>query len=486
MQPRFILFGSFAITSIVNYAFGLGLGWLLVPGDFGLVAFVQSVLLVCGLVLQAGIPWTLTRAIVNSPEARQGALVRGAFTANLLLSLAIGLTVVGLYALGPLGGGLETLNYSVLLALMLPPISLIAVARAMALGVERYSLVAILQVVEVGLKALVATLLVLLGLGVTGALIGLLVGSVAAGLVSLIMLVSPLKISPFGAYEWPSISKAVPMFGSALGLMMMLNIGLIAVKLFGGDDRAQAGYYQAGVVLANAPYYLVASAVVPVLFTRLARMKSLQETIAPLGEVLRLVLALIIPIELGLAAAPDVALSLFFPAKYEAAISGLRLLAIGNGMIIIALILSSVFQAIGRPKISAWVLLVVALVQAFTLSVIVPDAGQAGAALGLALAAGAAVTVLGGIFLFQARIGTKEAVSGAKWLGRYALSLVVSAAGGYVILLSSHNLRIAVIAAGVCYLILLLPLRLVTLSDVIMTQPAVTLEQPRIHASLDG
>lgn len=476
IQPRFILFGSFAITSVVNYAFGLGLGWLLVPGDFGLVAFVQSVLLVCGLVLQAGIPWSLTRSIVNTKEASRGALVRGAFISNLILSVAMGILVVGLYALGPLEGGLESFAYAGLLALMLPPISLIAVTRAVALGLERYHSVATLQIVEVGLKALVATLLVVMGFSVTGALVGLFVGSAVAGLVSLVILLGPLNISLLGSREWPSINKAVPMFVSAFGLMMILNIGLMAVKLFGSDDRAQAGYYQAGVVLANIPYYLVASAVVPVLFTRLARMTSLKETVTSTGEVMRLVLAFIIPFEIVLAVVPNAALALFFPARYEAAIGGLRLLAIGNGLILIALILSSVFQAIGRPKISAIVLLTVALVQGVTLSVIVPDTGQAGAALGLVLAAGAAVIILGSIYLVDAQIRAKEAVRVVNWLFRYALSLVGAATGGYLGLLAVHNIRLAVIVSGICYLIFLFSLRLITLSDVKATQSSLSPE----------
>lgn len=446
---------------MVNYAFGLGLGWLLLPGDFGLIASVQSVLLVCGLVLQAGVPWALTRDIARGAETRRSALVRGAAAANLLVAFLLGLALVGLYSLGPLDAGFESVPTLIAVVLMLPSISIAAIGRAAAMGVDRFGIVAVLQLAEFGLKAAIGTVLVVLGFGVAGAIAGLLVGSVAASLLSLHFLTGPLKIAPFGPSEWPSISEAAPMLGAALGLMLILNLGLIGVKVYGAADRAQAGYYQAGVVLANAPYYLVSSAIIPVLFTRLARMRGLRETPEQVGEVLRLVLAFILPLEIGLAVAPGVALGLLFPARYGAAAASLQLLAVGNAMALLMNVLSAVFQSVRQPRLPAVVLLSAASVQAILIRAVVPDAGPVGAAAVLAIVATGGLAILGAIYVRQASLTARQSFHACLWTGRYALALGVSGAAFLVMLASGRGNWAAIMVAVLCYLVALPALRLV-------------------------
>ncbi len=65
LSPRLVMLGSFASLSLIYYGFGLVAGWLLVPGEFGLLAFTQTILLIGGLVLNSGFPWTLTAALVG-------------------------------------------------------------------------------------------------------------------------------------------------------------------------------------------------------------------------------------------------------------------------------------------------------------------------------------------------------------------------------------------------------------------------------------
>src|SRR5215203_7555560 len=98
--PRFMMLASFGGTSVLNYAFGLILGWLLLPGDFGWLAFAQTMLLVAGMVLQSGFSLALTRAVANSGGDRRDALVRGALVANLAFATVMGATVATLYVLG--------------------------------------------------------------------------------------------------------------------------------------------------------------------------------------------------------------------------------------------------------------------------------------------------------------------------------------------------------------------------------------------------
>src|SRR5215217_5032067 len=110
--PRFMMLASFGGTSVLNYAFGLFMGWLLLPGDFGWLAFAQTILLVAGLVLQSGFSLALARAVANE-SGKMDSLVRGALVANLALGSAMGVAILALYVFGPLRAGLETAHVAV-------------------------------------------------------------------------------------------------------------------------------------------------------------------------------------------------------------------------------------------------------------------------------------------------------------------------------------------------------------------------------------
>src|SRR5918993_1513257 len=136
--PRLVMLISFGGTSALNYSFSIIMGWLLLPGDFGWLAFAQATILVAGLVLQQGFTWSLARAVANANGSRRDALVRGALVANLVLALAMGATVGCLYVAGPLRTGLETGTVAAIVALTFLFISLAATARGCAQGSERF------------------------------------------------------------------------------------------------------------------------------------------------------------------------------------------------------------------------------------------------------------------------------------------------------------------------------------------------------------
>lgn len=426
--PRVVMVAAFGGASAINYAFGLVMAWLLLPGDFGLLAFAQTMLLIGGLVLNSGITWSLARDAATVDHARRAALTRGALLANLLLALALSAAVMVLFARGPLEGALESGAVRALVALALPPMAIVAVARASAQGAERFGVVATLQLIEIGSKAAAGTALVLLGFGSTGAVAGFVVGATIAALCGVERLLRPLRIAPRGRMTIPTLGSAGWMFGALLGLALLLNLDLIAMKLLSGDDRAATGIYQAGILLANMPYYLVASALVPVLFTRLSRSVDLRETAGAVGETLRATITLVLPIEGALILAPDLALRLFFPATYAPGTPTLRLLALGNCALIVVAILAATFQAVGRAVVPATVLLAVVAVESAVLRMNVPALGGVGAAGTFGVAALAALFALSVAYLRALDRATRLAAAG--WAVRFVAASALGAGVG--------------------------------------------------------
>jgi len=460
---RLTLLASFAAVSVLNYAFGLTMSWLLAPADFGLLAFAQTVLLIAGLALNSGFVQSLAAALVQASPVQRPALIRGAAIANMGLALVLGAVVVLLYALGPLKAGLNTPMVTALIVLTLPPIALKAVACAGAQAAQRFGIMAALSVVEVVCKVGGGVALVGAGLGADGAIAGFLVGAVIAALAGVLVLTRLYRTGPWGAVSRPALRVAGGMFGALLGMALLLNLDLMALKLTSGPDRAAAvGQYQASSILANVLFYLV-NALLPILFVQLARLRGAAETAGPIGEALRLAILLVVPVELALVLAPNLALGVFFPHAYAGGAPALRLLALGNCAVILVAILSCAFQATGRAGSPARILLGVTACEAVVLSVVVPHWHALGAATVFLGAALCALALLSTAYLRA--VGPHVVTLAAPWLGRLGIAVGVSAGAVALVLTQtqSHGADGALALGGLCYLACAITLHLLRL-----------------------
>ena len=268
IPPQLVLFAAFVATSILNYAFGLVASRILGPGDFGLLASAQAVLLLAALVLQSGIPWSLTRAIAGIVPGERPELVRGSMVANLGVAALVAGVLALLFVAGPLKAALEEPAILIVVIVTLPLFATISVARAAAQGWRRFGVIAALQVAEVTTKTVAGLALAAAGFGAVGAIAGFTVGGVVAAAMGLGVLVM-LGVRATGRRRLPVASDLAPMFGTLLGLALLLNVDLLAVKSLAGD-RAVAGHYQAAIILANAPYFLATSALIPPLYASAA------------------------------------------------------------------------------------------------------------------------------------------------------------------------------------------------------------------------
>lgn len=464
-MPNPSLLVAFTCTSIINYSFGLTAAWFLLPGDFGLLAFAQTVLLIGGLILESGIPWSLVKSLRETSDRDRPALILGAITANCLLALVISFLILVLFGLGYLGTALETWTIAGSVALAFPFIALACVARGAAQGMENFLALGILQLLEVATKAAIGTLLMILGWGATGAVAGALVGAVLAAGFGLWRLHKSSGICLRGRARVLPVRSTSPLFAGLIGLVLILNLDLIGVKIFATEQRDLAGYYQAALMLASAPYYLVAASMIPVLFTRLPGAKSVEDARVLLGEVIRSAAALVVPLELVFAVAPELVLSRLFPEGYIVAAPLLRLLAVGKGLVIFVAIMSSALQAIGLARTAARILLTIALGESVVLSIMVPSGPSTAAA---SVAVVCALTALIGLSLAclnTLRITTLRDLA-LWWVMRYTAALLLATAGGTVmaVITGAADMAVAVAVAVLCYMAAAVAFRLIPMS----------------------
>lgn len=460
IPPRFIMVGAFANTSVINYAFGLVTGWLLLPGDFGLLAFAQTIILIAGLLLNSGVSTALAESLVHSDKSRHASLIRGAFLANLLIALLLSLVIELFFAVGLLQQGFETSGISWLVIGTFPLLSFVAVAKAAFQGTGRFAALAFMQVVEVLGKFAAGIAFILGGLQAAGAIAGFIVGALIATMTGLALLRQENSIFPWGRVEWLSWKAAGGMFGGLLGLALLLNMDILALKLLTPTNRAVTGQYQAGIILANTPYFL-ASALCPILFTQAAHLKKLNLTGPAVGEIMRLVALFLIPIEAVLLFEPARIMALFFPPAYLEGAATLSILALANSAVILVAVFTTVFQAVGRARIPAFILLVASMIEALAHLVIVPRWGAAGAASVFLAIALVDMLLLGGIYLNILK--DFHPVSIIKWLLKFSLALGCSLFGALNATAFSNNVFIGLICGGCIYLGLCLGLKLINL-----------------------
>lgn len=418
------LFVAFAWISVLNYGFSLAASRLLSPGDFGLLAFAQALLLLGATILQSGVPWSLAQIVSRSTEDQRAPLVRGALVANVGLAAGLAALTGILYVAGPLRAGLEDPVIAAVVVVSLLLFAVVSIARAFAQGVAAFPVMATLQVTEVTFKAAAGLALIVAGFGAAGAVGGFAVGAAAAAVLGLGAL-ARLGVRLPGPRQMPSGHVVGPMFGMLLGLALIFNLDFLAVKLL-VTDRAVSGYYQAAVILASAPYFFVHSVVVPVLFSHLVRGTTLESTRAGTLGALRLAVTLLLPIEMCLIGAPAVALDLFFPNAYAAAAPVLSLMAIGNLALIVLTTVATAFQATDQTAVPARLILLTVAGEAALLFVVVPVGGAIAAVTSFVAATSIAATVLGIIYIRKARI---TALVSGSWLvrvcGAAAIGLVV-------------------------------------------------------------
>jgi O-antigen/teichoic acid export membrane protein len=392
-----VLLSSFVATSLLNYVFVLSAGWILSAGDFGVLAAAQAIVLVCGVVLEAGFPWALARSLANDSRlglVRESVLL-STLAANLVFGTLMSATILGLFALGPFVSVLESVENAVLVAIALPFIAVATTARGAAQGRGRFRSVALIQIVEMCTKSASSIALMIVGFGLSGALAGFTLGAAAACALGVRQLAFALNGSHGFGMLMPALRAAAPILGALLGIVLMMNADLIVLKLVSGTERELVGLYQGARVLSSAPFFLVSAAILPVLFTELARLGERAERRRALLQGLRLAAVVVVPSELGLALFPEFFLNLLFPDEYAASAGILRLLASGGLFLTFAAVLSCGLQATGRAAVAAFALLGASAIEIGSLVATVPTWRAEGAAASLVSCALLALLALG-------------------------------------------------------------------------------------------
>jgi len=338
-----VLSTTMLLVSAVNYLLNFALARLLDPAEFG-DATLAITLVLSAAVVAATLQLVASKSIAADPESIEG--VR-----RTLVRLAL---IAGGIALVGLGGGAwliaDALSVSspwmlVIIALGLPVYFVQAVHRGALQGQLRFGRLALTYGVEAAVRVLVVLGLVVAGLGVVGASVGILLSFVASAVIARARVHGHApRPAPI---PWATLQATVVIAITLLiGQTLMNNADLVIAKAV--LDAPTAGIYAAAAVLGRSVFF-VSWSVVHVVFPVIASVSSTatQRVRAALTAVG--IIVAVGGVAVGVAAlAGDELMRIIFGSEYAAAAELLVPYLIATSLFALANLLAAVDLARGR------------------------------------------------------------------------------------------------------------------------------------------
>lgn len=251
--------GAFLVS---GYAVNVGLARLLGPADFGTFGVVMSLLLVVQLFVITGIPIALQKYVAENVDASR-LLLRKTLPWHLIYSFA----VFGLcYAAAPLVAKLLK-DQSLAFYLQIASFDIIFYGLykyylSMQNGLHQFGRQTMTGIAYAAAKPLAIFVLIYLGYGITGAVVGNMIGSIGGLLAGVLIIRFPEIKSKLG--DIPFFRFAFTNVFYFVGLQLLFSIDIWFVKYYQSD--AVVGEYISASSMAKIPYFLslaVSSALLP-------------------------------------------------------------------------------------------------------------------------------------------------------------------------------------------------------------------------------
>jgi O-antigen/teichoic acid export membrane protein len=379
-----ILVARFAAGAALNYAFGIGLAWLLVPARFGVISAVQNMLLLAAGLLNAGLPWALGIRVAQTHGDPQAAKpeFRTALIANLGFGLILGAAFMATQLSGPRLVPTGSTVLDLMVAAEMPLLAVNGTLAGAAQGGRRFAGLGVMQGGEILLKCVVAAVLVAgLHTGPAGVALSFLVGTAGSVLIGVRTCKGLLPgRGPLAGLGFLAESGSIWFASASMTFLITADLlGLGVADRAAGVTAAVLAGYQACGLLARASFY-VGDALADAVFPFMVRSGSLQDKHRWFVAAARWVPLLVIPVQAALIAAPGPVLRLFLPHHYSAAHALLQVLAAGTlGALLANMLMKSLFAA-GYGRQAGRRMPVMVVTEVAGLIILVPRYGALGAA----------------------------------------------------------------------------------------------------------
>jgi stage V sporulation protein B len=387
-KPKKSLLTS-ALFIVAAQAVVLILGWIthpiigrfLGPAAYGVYGVVLSLQTIVGLLLTLGIPMAISRFVAQDHDHAHSILYQAARLQLLLAVIAAGATVLFSPVFASLLGDSSLVPYIRMVSLILLFQASYPLFTQYLGGLHYFGRQAALTVIYA-----VAKLVGAVGLFFIFHLYGVLAGFAIGGLVASI--IGWFWIRDAGGYQRRQLPiKAFISFAGMyviilIGLQILISLDLFMVKALLKDDTS-TGYYNAAVNLSRISYFLLQSLsfiILPSVSALTKPGQSHDKAVAFIRDVLRYLIALIVPAAVFAAATSRPLILLFFSRQYLPAAPMLTVLMIGLGSMAFYLLLINIVAGAGKAKVGLGLTFSMVALSAILGAILIPRFGLLGAA----------------------------------------------------------------------------------------------------------
>ena len=371
---------AFVISGYVVY---FGLARIVPVAQFGIYGLIISFVTMITFLFTGGMQQAISKFVAEDEE-RAELVKRKALKLVFAVSLAV---FLGVFFLAET---IALLLNDPSLTPFIQVISVVVVTHALYAtflgyfnGMKQFRTQAMARIIHAIMKVVFIFGLTFLTLSIFGALVGFVLASAAACLVSFLW-ARPRKVKgTFSTKELVKFSMPLVMF--VLVINIVLNLDLLALKALSeaGISGVLVGYYAAAVTLSRIPFFVVTalSVVIFPVISASVYMADFGKVRMYIKNANRYALILLAPIVLLISSTSAQLVNIVYPAVYSPAALPLSILIFGLGFFALFNISTAVISGSGKPKVSmivAVAMLICAIVLNFTL---IPIYGMVGAAL---------------------------------------------------------------------------------------------------------
>jgi len=235
-----ILFITMNLFNFLNFAFHFGMGRLLGPANYGVLAVLMSIIYIFGIpteAIQNIITKYTSKFNAKKQEGKINFLMRKSLRKGLKISIILFTISI---ILGLILAKFLKINFWLILltnTLIFTSLSL-PISRGVLQGRKKFSALGNSMVIESGIKLFCSISLVMIGLSVFGAMIGVIIG-VCAGLVFSLFFNSDILKSKQEKTEFNEIyNMSKPYFITMIVVLLIFSIDVILAKRFFSPEIA--------------------------------------------------------------------------------------------------------------------------------------------------------------------------------------------------------------------------------------------------------
>ncbi|MEK6968827.1 MAG: flippase [Nanoarchaeota archaeon] len=351
---------SVFVFFLANYVLHIAIGRFLGPEMYGVFGVLMSLYLISDAFFGTGLPKAVSK-FMSEHEDKKKYIYKVSLRLQLILTVIFSsFFIVFAKQIALILNDESLTNYIVFIGVMMISLSLLSLySCGFFNGLRKFKQQALIRIVHVSLRTILALLFLYLGFRLFGVLTAFLISQVVALIYCVFYFKSKLssKEEPLNSEEKKTIGAkkifmfSLPIVAASLTFTLVRNINILFIKSFLVDNYL-VGLFTAAATLSNLPFLVFAPVSLTLLpsISKAASTNNMELIKKYISQSTRYILILLLPIIAITMTTSKEVLRLLYSADYVAGADVLSILLVSSTFLTISSALSSVITGMGKPR----------------------------------------------------------------------------------------------------------------------------------------